>query len=753
MAFDINVDDSSKFFTTLGLAQMKVNRKTIEVNGVRGTTGRSQAFIVSNVGSKAFTLGTGAFTIGGADADQFSVVGGSLPRRISTGKRAQFFVALTPRSDAPTDRILNAYLDIRPDGESTPIARILLRGIATTGEGEDKEPSLARLLELFQYTINVGDTSPNTTFLDLSGGATDEIAAPRFERATDAPVTVTPIAQFVPKTSTVAGRFGYYIPGRPNARYQLLELAGADGQSVNPLPNGATTFNPGASPFSVWAEAPTFVDGDHTRIIYGEDALNTWESNSANRRKVRVYALEEKGKTVANAYVVAFEEYPPQNDQNDYVFVLRNVKVATGRPVLGLVSLEGIDDPTTLAFNRIEVENASIGNDVHDTAQVRVVNTGSSNLKINSLSIQGEDASAFALVGAPSGSVFLTPGETLDLTVRFQAHSGDLNTATLYLNSTDPVRRITPITLNGFWQSNSETNGQGVSQEPSLAEIFQTFGFSTTAVGAGQTINTQGAPTPVGDEILSAYWKAADVARPVFVRQIAGFHSQGTTSEVAWFEQGKPFYYPSDPRYPGPDTNGARNTLFYTNINDGQSLYQRKKDTTDPAVTSFKTNLTFGFRIDGEFSDDTFNNRVNGDAGSHHMRFYPLRDSSGTLVPNTYLMTMDFSSINFDYNDNIFVISNIRPFDRTGAVEGLAGVQLGNAISLDWGNTAGASRYKVMRANRSAGEYSVLTSTLTDSYFLDTGATPGRSWFYKVIALDGDGDESTAASARVFLGA
>jgi hypothetical protein len=753
MAIDINVDHTpEKSFTTLATGvQLKLTRKTVEVNGVRGTTGRSQAFIVINVGNKAFTLGTDAFTITGTDAEHFSVVGGSLPRRVSTGKRAQFFVALTPKSDAPTNRVLTAFLDIKPVGESAPLARIALRGIATTGEGEDKEPSLARLMELFQYSINVGDTSPNTTFLDLNGGATDEIFAPRFQMASEAPVTVTPIAQFAPKTNTVAGRFGYYVPGLPSARTQLLELAGADGQSVNPSVNGATTFNPGASPFSLWAEAPEFVDDDHTRIIYGEDALNTWEPDGLKRRKVRVYGLNENGRAVANAYVVAFEEYPPQNDQNDYVFVIRNVKTVTSRPVLGFVSIDGIEDPRTLAFNRIEFENQTIGNDVHDTSRVRLVNTGNKDLLIYSLSIIGEDAAAFSIIGGPSGATTIARGASLDVTVRFNATSGDLSTAFLTVESNDKQRRYTSLKLNGFWQSHSEMNAQNVSQEPSLAEIFRTFGFGTVAVSNGQDINTKGAPTPVGDEVLNAYWKSADASRPVSIRQIAGFHQQGTSSEVAWYQQGKPFYYPSDPRYPGASANGDQNTLFRTNINDGQSLYQRKQNSTDPARSSFTTNTTFGFRIDGEFSDDSLNNRVTGDEGAHHMRFYPLRDAGGNFVPNSYLMTMDFASINFDYNDNIFVISNIRPSDRTGAVEGLAGVQQNGSIALDWSSTVGAASYKVMRSNQANGSYQTLTISITDSFFVDGSARGGRSWYYRVIAIDAQGDESTPAATRVYL--
>jgi len=43
----------------------------------------------------------------------------------------------------------------------------------------------------------------------------------------------------------------------------------------------------------------------------------------------------------------------------------------------------------------------------------------------------------------------------------------------------------------------------------------------------------------------------------------------------------------------------------------------------------------FGFKVDGEWSDDTKNNTS---GGGHHIRFYPLRDSGGKIVPNTYLM-------------------------------------------------------------------------------------------------------------------
>ena len=38
----------------------------------------------------------------------------------------------------------------------------------------------------------------------------------------------------------------------------------------------------------------------------------------------------------------------------------------------------------------------------------------------------------------------------------------------------------------------------------------------------------------------------------------------------------------------------------------------------------------------------------------HHMRIWPVRDRAGAIVPSTYLVAMDYSGINYDYNDNVF---------------------------------------------------------------------------------------------------
>ena len=44
------------------------------------------------------------------------------------------------------------------------------------------------------------------------------------------------------------------------------------------------------------------------------------------------------------------------------------------------------------------------------------------------------------------------------------------------------------------------------------------------------------------------------------------------------------------------------------------------------------------------------------------------KDRDGNVIPNTYLMAMDYSGINYDYQDNVYLITNIKP-ERPGGAD------------------------------------------------------------------------------------
>jgi hypothetical protein len=118
----------------------------------------------------------------------------------------------------------------------------------------------------------------------------------------------------------------------------------------------------------------------------------------------------------------------------------------------------------------------------------------------------------------------------------------------------------------------------------------------------------------------------------------------------------------------------TQTTIFSTDPVDSQTLYPRLSG-GGAAQGSFTIPGTqaFGFRIDNEWSDDTKNPQEHTGGGwGHHVRFFPLRDTSGNLVPDTYIMVMDYNGVNYDYNDNMFLISNIRPETGGASTSSLA---------------------------------------------------------------------------------
>jgi hypothetical protein len=172
-------------------------------------------------------------------------------------------------------------------------------------------------------------------------------------------------------------------------------------------------------------------------------------------------------------------------------------------------------------------------------------------------------------------------------------------------------------------------------------------------VGANQRLAQAGFVTAVGDEVLSPYWQRPDTTKPVGVRQVAAFHTQGNTATLYWFAKNSP---------------NTATTLFSSAGTDAQTLLPHLANGgSSPAAGSFNPTGAFGLRVDAENSDPTLNNatpdRSQGCIGpcGHHVRFWPVKDRSGAIVPNTYVMSMDYSGVNYDYNDNVYLLTNVAP--------------------------------------------------------------------------------------------
>jgi len=216
------------------------------------------------------------------------------------------------------------------------------------------------------------------------------------------------------------------------------------------------------------------------------------------------------------------------------------------------------------------------------------------------------------------------------------------------------------VKLAGLWQTQSENY-----KEPSIYDIVSAFGYTTAlrpvSVPDQDISALHGKVIPQSrDEVMSAYWQPLDTAQPVTVSQIAAYHGQGVTARIDWFNKGS-----RSPTFP----------IFTHDYRDGQTLLPRDASNGRPATSSFRPTSntvasvpTFGFVVDNAEASDPVLNSQSADrsagctgACGNHVRFFLLRGPDGAVIPGQYLMIMDYSGINYDFQDNVYIVSNVRP--------------------------------------------------------------------------------------------
>ena len=336
------------------------------------------------------------------------------------------------------------------------------------------------------------------------------------------------------------------------------------------------------------------------------------------------------------------------------------VPTPTGpQPSISVEDLDGFPFPDRLVFNRIEDNDGRFL--VHDLGTLRVGNTGSAALHLNSAALDPN----WVFVQSLSFPQTVPPGGHLDLALRFtgsQDHTlpPRLYSGTLRLTSDDPLTPTRAVHLAGLWQGASETfTLSGRYDEPSLDLIRQALGLGFTLNtpadaapptglddGSNVPINQRGAVRAQGDEVLSAYWLPADPSKQVTAVQVGAWSQQKATATLNWYAKG----------------SAALQAVTQRQSNNAQSLLPLG------SRGSFTPGGPFGLNVDGfEWSDATLNSQqADRDHGcvnlcGQHLRFWPLTDGAGAVVPNAYVMVVDYGGINDDYQDEIYVLQNLRP--------------------------------------------------------------------------------------------
>ncbi|WNV76201.1 malectin domain-containing carbohydrate-binding protein [Geodermatophilus sp. DSM 44513] len=707
---------------------------------------------IRNTGNAPLTIPAGGLSLAGAGAARFSAAGVDLPAVLAPG--ASVRLPLTFAASAVG--VVQATLQVSSDDPDTPVLSVPLRGLGTAGLGGANEPSLQRVLDVLGYPVDVGDPDPATNPLGTAARYGAEVDLQRMVAAVDAPVTVTPLAVFGPTSVSPAVRVGWHVDGSAGTsasdpdRRELFTVRGDQAQDVRITPTGTTSFDPGTDVFGLYSSWPFFY-GQHGQdyAVSTQDRLNTWDA--ANAHHVRAYPVPGQPDT----YVVGMEEHTSGADYQDVVLLVTNVRPApapANAAVLSVSNLDGVTNAATgvPAAQRTPIPSAdrvvlsrlggldgefATTQRVHDRAQVRIANTGTEPMQVT-----GVSTTAGFTAALPAGTplpLTLAPGASVEATVTFNHDRTDnrrneLVEGTLTVTSTAGTGSTATVALAGMYQRQSE-NGD----EPDFQQVLDTFGWTTSAP-ADELNEGVGGYEAVGDEVLSPYWRRADAGAPVRFTQIAALHGCCSTG--------------------GGDTlsthvKGSNSTTARVQHGGlwGQSLLPAGTGNTTLAQGTYSPALdqSFGIKIGPEWSDPAKNNgaldKTNGCTAAvcgHHVRFFPVRDATGAVVPNTYVFGMDFSGINYDFQDNMYLVENVRP-EAGSAPQGLTAVAGDRQVSLSWAPNGedGVTAYQVFRSTSlpvpTTGTPLATVTGLSAPSFVDRSVANGTAYSYAVRAVYG----------------
>lgn len=386
-----------------------------------------------------------------------------------------------------------------------------------------------------------------------------------------------------------------------------------------------------------------------------------------------------------------------------------------------------------LTMHRI---NAGVTNhQVHDEATLEIRNTGSDDdLIVGDLEVSNAQ---FTVVDAPDLPFTVAPGEAEPITVKFVA-SGTPNKsvrqAQLTVVSNDPFQRDTVVELRGLYMSAPEGNNENTA-----TQIAQAFGYGTDL---GEPLTEQNSSPLAGDEVRSAFWERQNPNQPVVVRQLVALHGCCTSADRFEFRS-----------VAGGNVGGFNHDPLY-----GQTILPPKvaNQGGGPGELIWNTSATNQpFQI-------TAANYTTNTTGNLGIRTWPVVDRHGDVVPDAWFVIQDFvqngcgsGSANCDYQDNIYLITNIVPQGQRDTTPppvptGLEAELDDGAVTVTWGavDAADLAGYDVQRATSTSGPWTKLNGgLLTSTSFTDTAPPTAPAVHYRVVAEDRVGNRSAPSSS------
>ncbi len=635
-----------------------------------GNMTETNTITISNLGQGVLEIN--AIKLSGNFSDQFDIAPLATTQSINPGATFEYPITYAPDLNGQNLGFQEAILTVDSNNPANPSTNINLYALKKAGfEGSD-EPSLQNVVNTLGIGINVGWTTlTNTTNPNPIG---DEIETELWVKASDAPVTLTPVARYSPAEELP---YGWYTNQANTQQLNIVDTLENNVENAQtlfpPSKAGAKEFDPENNVFGIFVASLSF-----GRNSFTQDQLNS----GGVAHRTRIYPNKDRaGNLIENSYLITFED-ASNGDYQDYVFILNNATPATiTTQSNGILTIENRTKiPTTtigfpsndyLTFHKVRDVRANTS--LHNSNTLRLHNTGTETLTVADISISGPPVFSFEIINetadALSLPISIDPGNFVDLPIVFDGDSSDgksffINELTILSDaiSTPEVK----ATLNG-----SHQQGQEGSREINAQQVFDAFGFKTSMLSI---VNDNGTITPPnrrsfrpsanfptsenidlgyeGDLVLSDAFVQADPSQPVIGFQLSAMH--------------------------GPGSNGARfigidntDTVGGINFFHANTWFQTLLPRNNGGAISFDIANTINepFRIAIANYITTGGNNINGRRPDLlGARVYRVIDNTGIVIPNEYIVLQDFiqngcgaGSANCDWNDNVFYFKNIRP--------------------------------------------------------------------------------------------
>lgn len=305
------------------------------------------------------------------------------------------------------------------------------------------------------------------------------------------------------------------------------------------------------------------------------------------------------------------------------------------------------------------------------TQTLQLRNTGTSAVQVTALMLTGTNQSLFHVTSPAQLPAMITPGGNLPLTLQTETKTG-------LPAQTDAVARMTGVTfltatLTAVLGSSSlQIPVYGLvaltlvspSLEPTFGQILTALGYMMK-VGKAQNNwnwNNGNPPTSLGgveagtDEVAAQLFVKVGTGDVTMV-PVARFSPEGT-EQFGWYRPGMSTMRNTVGMMMmvsnAQTSNGARTiyppTSGATTFDPGTMPFGLYASTSPGDATAVQTHGTM------VFSQDSLNTPAN----VHRVKAFTLKDGTGMVVPNSYLLGFEEAG-NGDYQDYVFMLTNVKP--------------------------------------------------------------------------------------------